>query len=180
MVARYQDVGQFLAENGGDRCSVYPQGSFLLGTAINPPQQTEYDIDLVFRDGMTKDDTSQADLKERVGGMLEAYNDHKVGADDAITDRSRSSESEGTRLASMSRTASTITDEGLRRDRWRRLGSAGCIRRRPRPKFRYRGATRRATLDSGFGGGVPDKNRTEWTGGTASRSHADRRQRLAP
>lgn len=86
VVARYQDVGQFLAENGGDRCSVYPQGSFLLGTAINPPQQTEYDIDLVFRDGMTKDDTSQADLKERVGGMLEAYNDHKVGADDAPDD----------------------------------------------------------------------------------------------
>lgn len=86
VVARYQDVGQFLAENGGERCSVYPQGSFLLGTAINPPQQTEYDIDLVFRDGMTKDDTSQADLKERVGGMLGAYNDYKVGTDDAPDD----------------------------------------------------------------------------------------------
>lgn len=83
VIARYQDVGQFLAENGGARSSVYPQGSFLLGTAINPPQQTEYDIDLVFRDGMTKDDTSQADLKERVGGMLEAYNDYKIGTDDA-------------------------------------------------------------------------------------------------
>lgn len=86
VVARYQDVGQFLAENGGDRCSVYPQGSFLLGTAINPPQQTEYDIDLVFRDGITKDETSQAELKERVGGMLEAYNDYKVGSEDAPDD----------------------------------------------------------------------------------------------
>ncbi|CPT91675.1 Uncharacterised protein [Mycobacteroides abscessus] len=86
VVARYQDVGQFLAENGDDRCSVYPQGSFLLGTAINPPQQTEYDIDLVFRDGITKDETSQAELKERVGGMLKAYNDYKVGSDDAPDD----------------------------------------------------------------------------------------------
>jgi hypothetical protein len=86
VVPRYQDVGQFLAENGRERCSVYPQGSFLLGTAINPPQQTEYDIDLVFRDGITKDDTSQADLKERVGGMLEAYNDYKLGSDDGPDD----------------------------------------------------------------------------------------------
>lgn len=86
VVARYQDVGQFLADNGGARCSVYPQGGFLLGTAIFPPQRTEYDIDLVFRDGITKDDTTQADLKERVGGMLEDYNDYKFGSDDAPDD----------------------------------------------------------------------------------------------
>lgn len=83
VVARYEDVGQFLADNGGARCSVYPQGGFLLGTATFPPQRTEYDIDLVFRDGITKDDTTQADLKQRVGGMLEDYNDYKVGSADA-------------------------------------------------------------------------------------------------
>ncbi len=83
VVARYQDVGQFLADNGDDACTVYPQGSFLLGTAINPPQQTEYDIDLVFREGISKEETSQADLKERVGGLLEAYYNYKFGSDDA-------------------------------------------------------------------------------------------------
>lgn len=86
VVARYQDVGEFLAENGGARCSIYPQGSFLLGTAIHRPRETEYDIDLVFRDGISKDDTTQAELKERVGDMLEAYYVHKIGADDAPDD----------------------------------------------------------------------------------------------
>ena len=47
-VARYEDVGNFLAETGGPRWSIYPQGSFLIGTVIRPPTITcEYDIDLV-------------------------------------------------------------------------------------------------------------------------------------
>jgi hypothetical protein len=86
VVARYQDVGEFLADNGGALCDIYPQGSFLLGTAIQPPRETEYDIDLVFRDGISKDDTTQAELKERVGDMLETYYLHKIGADDAPDD----------------------------------------------------------------------------------------------
>jgi cyclic GMP-AMP synthase DncV-like protein len=86
VVARYQDVGDFLAHNGGTLCDIYPQGSFLLGTAIQPPRETEYDIDLVFCDGISKDDTTQAELKERVGDMLEAYYAHKTGADNAPDD----------------------------------------------------------------------------------------------
>ena len=86
VVARYQDVGEFLAEQWRRTLQRLPQGSFLLGTAIHPPQETEYDIDLVFRDGISKDDTTQAELKERVGDMLEAYYVHKIRADDAPDD----------------------------------------------------------------------------------------------
>jgi hypothetical protein len=78
-VARYEDVGNFLADTGGSRCGIYPQGSFLIGTAIRPPSDTEYDIDLVFQDDIDKEQTTQAELKERVGGMLEAYNSSKAG-----------------------------------------------------------------------------------------------------
>jgi hypothetical protein len=85
-VARYEDVGNFLADTGGSRCGIYPQGSFLIGTAICPPSDTEYDIDLVFQDDIDKDQTTQAELKERVGDMLEAYNSFKAGAADGPDD----------------------------------------------------------------------------------------------
>ena len=42
-VARYEDVGDFLADTGGSRCGIYPQGSFLIGTPIRPPADTEYE-----------------------------------------------------------------------------------------------------------------------------------------
>ncbi|MET9030958.1 nucleotidyltransferase [Nocardia sp. NPDC004168] len=85
-VARYTDVGTFLAETGGPTWSVYPQGSFLTGTVIRPPMTScEYDIDLVFRNEIQKDSTTQAALKERVGTMLEEYFEYKTStsADDA-------------------------------------------------------------------------------------------------
>lgn len=86
-VARYEDVGHFLAEIGGSRWSVYPQGSFLIGTAIRPPSATdEYDIDLVLHKAVDKESTTQADLKEQVGEMLEDYHRHKIGTDDAPDD----------------------------------------------------------------------------------------------
>lgn len=81
-VARYTDVGTFLAETGGETWSVYPQGSFSTGTAIRPPTNAgEYDIDLVFRNGIRKESTSQAELKERVGTMLEQYHEYKTSTD---------------------------------------------------------------------------------------------------
>lgn len=83
VIARYRDVGEFLAANGDHSCAIYPQGSFLLGTAIQPPRDAEYDIDLVFRESTSKEDTTQAELKERVGDLLHAYYDHKAGAADA-------------------------------------------------------------------------------------------------
>lgn len=88
-VARYTDVGTFLAETGGPGWSVYPQGSFLIGTVIRPPTVScEYDIDLVFRNEIQKDSTTQAELKERVGTMLEEYHEFKAstGAEDAPDD----------------------------------------------------------------------------------------------
>lgn len=86
-IARYEDVGNFLTDFGGPRCNVYPQGSFLIGTAIRPPSVSgEYDIDLVFRSDIEKVSTTQAELKETVGGLLEAYHTHKAGAPDAPDD----------------------------------------------------------------------------------------------
>ncbi|MBM4569062.1 nucleotidyltransferase [Rhodococcus hoagii] len=86
-VARYEDVGNFLADSGGSRWSVYPQGSFLIGTAIRPPSTTdEYDIDLVLHKAIDKESTTQADLKDEVGEMLADYHLHKIGADDGPDD----------------------------------------------------------------------------------------------
>lgn len=85
-VARYEDVGDFLADTGGSRCGIYPQGSFLIGTPIRPPADTEYDIDLVFQNDIDKEQITQAELKERVGGMLEAYSSFKSGTDDGPDD----------------------------------------------------------------------------------------------
>ncbi len=81
-VARYEDVGNFLAETGGSRWSIYPQGSFLIGTVIRPPTTTcEYDIDLVCHNQIDKDSVTQAELKERVGTMLGEYHEFKTSTD---------------------------------------------------------------------------------------------------
>lgn len=81
-VARYEDVGDFLADIAGPRCGIFPQGSFLTGTVIRPPADTQYDIDLVFQEDLAKEQTTQAELKERVGAMLEAYHSYKAGEAD--------------------------------------------------------------------------------------------------
>src|SRR5690349_11400240 len=71
-VVRYEDVGNFLVENGGTQWSIYPQGSFLIGTVIKPPTTTcEYDIDLVCHKQIDKENVTQAELKEEVGTMLD-------------------------------------------------------------------------------------------------------------
>jgi hypothetical protein len=88
-VNRYEDVGNYLAETGGPRWSIYPQGSFLIGTVIRPPTSTcEYDIDLVCNNQIDKDSVTQAELKERVGTMLGEYHEFKTstGALDAPDD----------------------------------------------------------------------------------------------
>lgn len=77
-VARYGDVGTFLADAGGPRWSIYPQGSFLIGTSILPPDNAgDYDIDLVCHKDIDKQSTSQAELKDETGKMLEAYYEFK-------------------------------------------------------------------------------------------------------
>ncbi len=73
-IERYEEVGTWLAEHGGYRCRVYPQGSFRLGTVVRPNSSTgEYDIDLVCWLLIAKENTTQAELKQRVGDLLHAY-----------------------------------------------------------------------------------------------------------
>lgn len=73
-VDRYEEVGNWLAEYADVRCDVFPQGSFRLGTVVRPATATgEYDIDLVFRMLIAKEDTSQAQLKADVGDLLNSY-----------------------------------------------------------------------------------------------------------
>jgi hypothetical protein len=56
--------------------SVYPQGSFRLGTVIRPGNDTEhYDLDIVCELNMTKGGLSQAQLKRQMGSEIEKYAD---------------------------------------------------------------------------------------------------------
>lgn len=81
-VERYEDVGNFLVLNGGAEWSVYPQGSFRIGTVIKPPtSNTEYDIDLVCYKDVSKDDTTKEQLKTEVGELLQAYDEFKTEED---------------------------------------------------------------------------------------------------
>ena len=73
-VDRYEEVGGWLAEQADSHCDIYPQGSFRLGTVVRPATATgEYDIDLVCRMLIAKEDTSQAQLKDDTGSLLRGY-----------------------------------------------------------------------------------------------------------
>lgn len=74
---RYRDVGDWLADyydgNAADGV-IYPQGSFLLGTVVQPISDNgEYDIDLVCRRDLLKASVTQEELKESVGTALRSY-----------------------------------------------------------------------------------------------------------
>lgn len=54
--------------------SLYPQGSFNLGTAIKPFEDDgHYDVDIICEIDVNKDDISQEDLKELVGREIKDY-----------------------------------------------------------------------------------------------------------
>lgn len=76
-VGRYGDVGAWLAEYWSASPSdgqVYPQGSFRLGTVVQPVNpDDDYDIDLVCRRDIAKEATTQAALKLDVGQGLDLY-----------------------------------------------------------------------------------------------------------
>jgi hypothetical protein len=85
----YYGVGQYLADQselGVTEWDVYPQGSFRLGTVVRPIGKDHYDLDMVCRLDMAVASISRADLKERVGKVLEAYLDHVEGQPGAPTD----------------------------------------------------------------------------------------------
>lgn len=75
---RYKAVGNWLNRERSSVASydpsIYPQGSFRLGTVIKPlSNEEEYDIDLVAELNMSKTQFSQKTLKELVGGEIKAY-----------------------------------------------------------------------------------------------------------
>lgn len=90
----YADVGSFLADyaDGEDGWEIYPQGSFLLGTVVQPLGRDEYDIDLVCLRRLEKSQVTQAELKAGVGGALVGYLAYRrgdSGAPDSCEDRKR-------------------------------------------------------------------------------------------
>ena len=77
---RYKDLGDWFgrpeSKCSGYSPSIYPQGSFRLGTVIRPlGPNDEYDLDMGTRllKGVTKATHTQKFLKDLVGNDLEAY-----------------------------------------------------------------------------------------------------------
>lgn len=79
-VSRYEDLGAWLDREDStfkhNKAQIFPQGSFRLGTAIKPINETEsYDLDLAcnIRAGFATNTHSQKNLKDAVGKELESY-----------------------------------------------------------------------------------------------------------
>jgi hypothetical protein len=77
---KYEDVGDWLGAEDSEILryapEIYVQGSFRLGTVVRPmKEEDEYDIDLVCHLGINKEQTTQKDLKEMVGGRLKKRDD---------------------------------------------------------------------------------------------------------
>jgi len=77
---RYEDLGEWFDRDesavSGNNPHIFPQGSFRIGTAIRPLDESEkYDLDLAckLRDGISKDSHTQETLKKLIGIELEAY-----------------------------------------------------------------------------------------------------------
>jgi hypothetical protein len=89
--ATYDDVGLWLGDNldSTDQWDFYAQGSMRLGTIVRPSEDDDYDIDAVAvavaQCNITKDDTTQAVLRDCVGDALKAYVKAKAGDDKAPT-----------------------------------------------------------------------------------------------
>lgn len=78
--ARYKDIGEWLGRNGSSCAKyspmIFPQGSFMLGTANKPlPGVTSYDLDLgcKLRTGLSPSNITQKDLKQVIGDELQAF-----------------------------------------------------------------------------------------------------------
>jgi hypothetical protein len=77
---RYDDIGKWLGRDEslcrGNAPHIFPQGSFRLGTAIRPLDESEaYDLDLAcnLQTGITKTSHTQESLKKLVGHEIETY-----------------------------------------------------------------------------------------------------------
>lgn len=88
-VERFTAVEQWLEEGSyqGSRGvpSIYPQGSFRLGTVVRPirgGKETDYDIDLVCELQIAKDHTKPESVKEMVGNRLCEHEGYRKMLDD--------------------------------------------------------------------------------------------------
>jgi hypothetical protein len=77
---KYEDIGSWLAAEDSELESyspeIYPQGSFRLGTVVRPiSERDEYDVDLVCRLELDKEQTTQKNLKQMVGDRLQKRDD---------------------------------------------------------------------------------------------------------
>jgi hypothetical protein len=77
---RYKDLGEWLQDDQKAKSAsfdphVFPQGSFRLGTVTRPWKREDYDLDLSckLKDGLTKSQHTQKQLKLLMGADLEAY-----------------------------------------------------------------------------------------------------------
>ena len=70
----YEAVGAWLDADDSElaryQLSIYPQGSFALGTAVKPLGDDEYDVDTVCLLQLTPDQVTQKQLKDLVGARL--------------------------------------------------------------------------------------------------------------
>ena len=94
-IARYEDIGGWLCRPDSS-CSqyaptVFPQGSFLLGTVTRPSNsEGEYDLDLAVKleQGISKQTHTQKKLKSLVGRDIEAYRQAR-GIEQALKEKKR-------------------------------------------------------------------------------------------
>lgn len=78
----YEAVGNWLAKEDSllhkYTPEIYPQGSFRLGTVIKPISgEDEFDVDLVCKINLTKNEITQKALKNMVGDRLKANSDYE-------------------------------------------------------------------------------------------------------
>ena len=83
-VDRYQAVGRWLEEGEYPGCSgelsIYPQGSFRLGTVVRPIRdgiEASYDIDLVCEMPLRKDQSTPQAVKSMVGDRLREHGTYR-------------------------------------------------------------------------------------------------------
>jgi hypothetical protein len=78
-ILAYEEVAVWLGAEGSPLAvmepSLFPQGSFRLGTPVRPLQGEDFDIDLVCRLMIEKERTTQVQLKALVGDRLKARAD---------------------------------------------------------------------------------------------------------
>lgn len=69
-IKKYESIATYLQDHG-ITCSIYPQGSFALGTVVKPLLKDNYDLDTICELIVEKDETSAKEAKESVGQVLQ-------------------------------------------------------------------------------------------------------------